>query len=183
MEREHYRPGPAGPAERRPAPDGRWTLLLVRDLGHPLETVWSALTDPDRLRDWAPYTADRDLGSPGDAVLTMIDDEHSEDLPSSVLRARPPTLLEHTWGPDLLRWELAPTATGTRLTLRHTMKDPDQVPRVAAGWHVCLDVARLALDGTPIGPIRGRQAMDFGWPELAEGYARSMDRIEPPPAG
>jgi uncharacterized protein YndB with AHSA1/START domain len=95
--------------------------------------VWAALTEPAQLRQWAPYTADRDLGSTGEATLTMIDGDSSEELPASVIRAEPPTLLEYTLATDLLRWELAATDTGTRLTLRHTVKEPAWVPKVAAG--------------------------------------------------
>ncbi|MFI5664393.1 hypothetical protein [Streptomyces sp. NPDC051684] len=66
----------------------------------------------------------------------MIDDEKPQDMAAEVVRAEPPTLLENTLGTDLLRWELAPTATGTRLTLRHTVRDRDWIPKVAAGWRL-----------------------------------------------
>jgi uncharacterized protein YndB with AHSA1/START domain len=169
MKRETFRPGPL--ADVRYETDGdRWTLVFVRDLRHPPASVWAALTDPARVGDWAPYTADRDLGTTGDVTLTVIDGDTAQELPSTVLRAEPPTLLEHTFGPDLLRWELAPTATGTRLTLRHTVQDKDFGPKAAAGWHRCLDVAQHLLDGDPVGPIRGREALDFGFDALNQAY-------------
>jgi uncharacterized protein YndB with AHSA1/START domain len=146
----------------------------VRDLRHPPEKVWAALTEPARLREWAPFIADRDLGSTGDATLTMVDGDTSEDMRASVRRAEPPTLLEYTWGTDVLRWELAATDTGTRLTLRHTVSDREWVPKVAAGWHLCLVVAEHLLDGQPIGPIRGAQARDFGWEALHDAYAEKL---------
>jgi hypothetical protein len=104
----------------------------------------------------------------------MIDGEVAEDLPATVTRAEPPTLLEYTWGKDLLRWELAPTERGTRLTLQHTIEDREWVPKVAAGWHICLVVAENLLDGTPIGPIRGQDARNYGWDELNEAYAGEL---------
>lgn len=154
--------------------DDGWALVFVRDLPHPPERVWSALTDPERLAAWAPYTADRDLGATGDATLTMIDGEVRQDLPATVTRAEPPAALEYTWGDSTLRWELAAVDGGTRLTLRQTVTDPDWVPKVAAGWHLCLDVAERLLDGDPVPPIRGRGALDHGWSELNTAYGERL---------
>ena len=57
-------PGPAAGAEVQK--DGeKWTLVLVRDLRHPPAKVWQALTDPEHLREWAPFDADRNLGAVG----------------------------------------------------------------------------------------------------------------------
>jgi Activator of Hsp90 ATPase homolog 1-like protein len=91
-----------------------------------------------------------------------------------VTRADPPTVLEYAWGKDLLRWQLSPTEQGTRLTLEHTVEDRDLVPKVAAGWHICLVVAERLLDGAPIGPIRGEDARNYGWDELNEAYAAAL---------
>ena len=155
------------------AEDG-WTLVFVRDLRHPPEKVWAALTEPGRLREWAPFVPDRDLARTGPATLTMIDGDSPADTAASVRRAEPPTLLEYTWGDDLLRWELAPAAAGTRLTLRHRVADRDWLPKVAAGWHLCLDVAERLLDGRPVPPIRGEDARNHGWDELNERYAKEL---------
>jgi uncharacterized protein YndB with AHSA1/START domain len=75
----------------------RWTLVFVRVLPHMPGKVWAALTDPVQLRAWAPFTADRDLGHVGDATLTMIDGDVSENSPASVTRTDRPSLLEYTW--------------------------------------------------------------------------------------
>ncbi len=62
--RDEYMPGPAAGAEVQK--DGeKWTLILVRELRHPPEKVWKALTDPASLREWAPFDADRSLASVG----------------------------------------------------------------------------------------------------------------------
>ena len=65
------------------------------------------------------------------------------------------------------------------LTLRHTVDKPELAPMMAAGWHLCLDVADHLLDGDPVGPIRGAEAMDFGWDELRDAYAERL-AAEPP---
>jgi uncharacterized protein YndB with AHSA1/START domain len=169
-----FDPGPLADVGAEPAAD-RWTLVFVRDLRHLPEKVWIALTDPAQLEAWAPYTADRELGTVGEATLTMVDGDKREDIPVTVLRAESPRLFEHTWGPDLLRWELEPIGTGTRLTLRHTVAEKDLVAKMAAGWHLCLVVAERLLDGRPIPPIRGEAAKDFGWEGLRDAYE---DRLE-----
>ena len=177
-----FEPGPlVDEVGCEPAGD-RWTLVFVRDLRHEPRKVWAALTEPGQLTQWSPYTADRDLGSTGPAALSMLDSGSAGDggqpapMPTEVLRAEPPTLLEYGWGGDVLRWELTATDAGTRLTLRHTVTDRDSVPMVAAGWHICLAVADRLLDGDPVGPIRGNDAMDHGWTELRDGY---RDRLSP----
>jgi uncharacterized protein YndB with AHSA1/START domain len=150
------------------------TLVFVRDLKHPPDKVWAALTDPDRLDQWAPFTAARPLDTVGDTTLTMIDRDTRMELPATVRRAEPPTLLEYAWGDDLLRWELAPLGTGTRLTLRHTLAGRDMIAMVAAGWHICLVVAEHLLDGEPIGVIRGQDALEHGFEKLRASYAEKF---------
>ena len=169
-------PGPLADVTAEPAssPAGGWTLVFVRDLRHAPEKVWAALTEPGHLRAWAPFVPDRDLADAGPATLTMIDGDSAEDTAAVVRRAEPPTLLEYTWGDDLLRWELAPAAAGTRLTLRHRVADRDWLAKVAAGWHLCLDVAERLLDGRPVPPIRGDDARNHGWDELSEAYAAKL---------
>jgi uncharacterized protein YndB with AHSA1/START domain len=156
-------------------PEG-WVLVVVRDLRHPPAAVWAALTEPDQLVAWAPFTAGRDLGTTGEATVTMIDgvDGDRVDLPATVTRAEPPTLLEYTWGTDELRWELAATGDGTRLTLRHRVGARDDLARAAAGWHLCLDVLDRLLAGDPVPPIRGQDALEHGWTELHEKYAAEL---------
>jgi uncharacterized protein YndB with AHSA1/START domain len=150
------------------------TLVFVRDLRHPPATVWAALTDPARLDQWAPFAAARPLDAVGDTTLTMIDGDTRTDTPATVRRAEPFTLLEYTWGDDLLRWELEPLGAGTRLTLRHTLAEPEMIAMVAAGWHLCVVVAEHLLDGRPIGVIRGQDAMAYGWEDLRAGYAQTF---------
>jgi uncharacterized protein YndB with AHSA1/START domain len=179
MQDNTFDPGELAPVDVSPS-QNRWTLVFVKELRHPPERVWAALTEPAQLDRWAPYTADRTLSHTGDATLTMIDGEASTHLPATVTRADPPVLLEHTFGGDLLRWELTASGTGTRLTLRHTLDDRDWAPKVAAGWHLCFVVAERLLDGRPIPPIRGAEAKDYGWDELHERYAKRLtDRGEP----
>jgi uncharacterized protein YndB with AHSA1/START domain len=165
--------GPVGDATVVPDGDA-WTLIFIRQLSHPPAAVWRALTDPAEIDRWAPFAAARDLGTAGDTTLTVIDRDERVVMPATVLRAEAPRLLEYTWGEDRLRWELEPDGGGTRLTLRHTLSRRDTDAMVAAGWHLCFVVLARLLAGDPVGPIRGRDAMDHGWAELRDAYAEKL---------
>ena len=177
--RERYAPGPASGAEVRKDGD-EWTLVLVRDLLHPPETVWEALTDPGQLREWAPFDADRDLGAVGPATLSTANAPSPQVSGIEVKRADAPSLLEYTWGKQNLRWELEPRGSGgTRLTLWHNI-DRGFISMGAAGWHICFDVLDRLLAGVPLGRIVGADALKFGdWHRLNAEYAKQFG-IEPP---
>ncbi|MEO5813740.1 MAG: SRPBCC family protein [Gemmatimonadaceae bacterium] len=171
--REKYAPGPAFGAEVRKDGD-KWTLVLVRELRHSPTKVWRALTDPEQLREWAPFDADRNLGSTGPAKLTTVGASALHINDASVTKAEPPTLLEFSWGGNDMRWELAPMANGTRLTLWHNI-GRRFVAMGAAGWHISLDVLDRLLDGHPIGRIVGSDAMKFdGWKRLHAEYVKQF---------
>src|SRR4051794_15508122 len=165
--------GPLGDVTVEPAGDA-WTLIFIREFRQAPAAVWTALTDPAQLDQWSPFAAARDLGTPGETTLTMIDGETRVPLPITVRTADAPRLLEYTWGEDVLRWQLEPSGTGTRLTLRHTLAKPGMMAMVAAGWHICLAVMQHLLDGRPVGVIRGRDALRYGWDDLCDRYAAQL---------
>lgn len=172
MNRDDYRPTP--PVDVTATDDGaRWTLVFPRELRHAPDAVWRGLTHREELRQWAPFDPDRELDAPGPATLFMAGGGDEEALPSTVRHADAPRLLEYTWGEDVLRWELAPNGSGTVLTLRHTIEDPSWLPRVAAGWHICLDVLDLLLAGQRLGRIAGPGARRE-WEPLNETYAAQL---------
>jgi len=172
--REHYTPGPANVA--RVQKDGeKWTLVLERELRHPPQKVWQAITDPAHLREWAPFEADATLGTAGRTVkLTTVGAPSPLVSETTVTRADAPRLLEYKWGGIDMRWQLEPTGGGTRLTL-WTNIDRRYMSMGAAGWHICLDVLDRLLAGQPIGRIVGPDAMKFdGWQRLNAEYAKQF---------
>ncbi|MEP6653855.1 MAG: SRPBCC family protein [Myxococcales bacterium] len=177
--REQYSPGSASGAEVRKDGD-KWTLVLVRDLSHPPAKVWKALTEPEHLREWAPFDSDKNLGSVGTATLSTVGAPTPQATETQVRRADAPRLLEFNWGGQDIRWELEPlTAGGTRLTLWHNI-DRGFISMGAAGWHICLDVLEGLLADQPIGRIVGADAMKFGgWQRLNAEYAKQFG-VEPP---
>ena len=176
--RERYAAGPAHGAQVR-KDAGTWTLVLVRELRHPPEKVWRALTDPAHLREWAPFDADGNLGSAGRTVnLTTVGTPKPQVSETKVTRADAPNVLEYNWGTHDMRWELAPSGGGTRLTLWHSI-DRRFISMGAAGWHICFDVLARLLDEAPIGRIVAGEAMKFGWPRLNAEYASQFE-VEAP---
>ena len=170
--RDDYMPGPAAGAEVRK--DGeKWTLVLVRELRHPPEKVWKALTDPASLREWAPFDADRNLASVGPVKLSTVGTPTPQISDTQVTRADAPNLLEYRWGENDMRWQLELFGNGTRLTLWHNI-DRGFISMGAAGWHICLDVLDRLVGGDPIGRIVGGEAMKFGWPRLNTEYAKQF---------
>jgi uncharacterized protein YndB with AHSA1/START domain len=178
--REKYAPGAAAGAEVRKDGD-RWTLVLVRELRHPPTKVWQALTDPAQLREWAPFDADRNLGSTGLVKLSTVATATPNISESSVTRAEAPKLLEYSWGGNDIRWELEPVAGGTSLTLWHNI-GRRFIAMGAAGWHICFDVLDRFLAGHPIGRIAGGEATKFQWKRLRAEYAEQfgIDANDPP---
>ena len=176
---EQYTPGPASGAQIRK--DGeKWTLILVRELHHPPENVWQALTDPAHLREWAPFEADASLAAVGTTVkLTTVGASTPNVSETTVTRADAPKVLEYNWGDGDMRWELEALGGGTRLTL-WTNIDRRFISMGAAGWHICFDVLDHLLSGTPIGRIVGAEALKFGgWQRLNAEYAKQFG-VEPP---
>ena len=177
--KEQYMPGPASGASIKKEGE-KWTLVLVRDLRHGPEKVWKAITEPEHLREWAPFDSDRNLGSIGTAKLSTVGAPTTHITETQVKRADAPRLLEYNWGGQDIRWELEPLSSGgTRLTLWHNI-DKGFISMGAAGWHICLDVLDRALAGEPIGRIVGPDAMKFGgWQRLNAEYAKQFG-VEPP---
>src|SRR4051794_3892392 len=182
--RDQYAPGPANMAHVQKHGD-KWTLILVKELRHPPEKVWQALTDPAHLREWAPFDADGNLGAAGNIVkLTTVAAPAAHVTEARVTRADAPEVLEYNWGDHEMRWALEASDVGTRLTL-WTNIGRRFIAMGAAGWHICFDVMDRLLGGAPIGRIVGAEAMKFNWQRLNAEYAQQFGVDTPnwPPQG
>lgn len=168
-----YEPGPARGAQIQRKEGDKWTLILTRELCHPPEKVWEALTDPAHLREWAPFEVDGSLGKVGTVNLTWLGTLQA--IVTKVTRADAPKVLEY----GDARWELEPLGSGTRLTLWHNI-DRRYIAMGAAGWHISLDVLDHLLNGTAIRRIAGGDTTKFrGWQRLLAEYSKQFN-IEMP---
>ena len=176
---ESYAPGAASGARIQKDGD-KWTLIVVRELSHPPAKVWKALTDPDELRAWAPYDADRNLGTVGTAQLTTVGAPVLHVTDTQIKHADTGKALEFTWGGQNLRWQLEPLPGGrTRLTLWHNI-DRRYIAMGAAGWQICFDVLDRLLAGKPLGRMVGPEAMKYaGWKQLHAEYVKQFDAEYP----
>jgi uncharacterized protein YndB with AHSA1/START domain len=155
--------------------DGRWRLRFVRDLAHPPARVWRALTEPAHQRAWFPDSVEGDWVSGGKLTFTLAT---GDSFTGEVTVFDPPSVLEFSWGPDLIRLEMSERDGGSTLTLLDTFDEQGKAARDAAGWHACLDQLAAHLDGRPApGPRR--------WAEVHPGYVASLGpaaaTIGPPP--
>jgi hypothetical protein len=146
----------------------KWTLVLVRDLHHPPEKVWRALTDPAHLREWAPFEVEGSLDAVGS--VNLIWSGTSRITEAKVTRVEAARILEF----HDIRWELEGLGSGTRLTLWHSI-DRRFISWGAASWHICLDVLDRLIADDPIGRLVGGDAMKCdGWQRLNAEYAKQF---------
>jgi uncharacterized protein YndB with AHSA1/START domain len=157
----------------------RWTLTFTRKLAYPREKVWRAVTEPEHLAVWYPQeiVGERKAGAPLRFVTPGGDG--GDGFEGQMLVFDPPSVMEFTWGPDLLRIELAADGAETVLTLTDTFDDVGKAARDAAGWHECLERLTGDLDGTPL------PALGEPWRKIHPVYVATFEpeasTIGPPP--
>jgi uncharacterized protein YndB with AHSA1/START domain len=156
--------------------DGRPALRFERQLAHPVDAVWRAVTEPSQLAHWFPaeVTVDHRVGG------RMTFDFPDEELPpgsGEVTEFDPPRVFAFDWdgfedGVDHLRFELEPVMGGEACLLRftHVITSSERASRDAAGWHVCLDRLGESLAGGDARAPTSEPTAD--WRELYEDYQR-----------
>ena len=130
-------------------------LRFERRYPHPIDKVWDAITNPERLAAWLG-DAELELELGGAVKVTWLNtDEHGNAAVYNgrVTRFEPPRVLE--WDGDIhgrLLWELRPDGDdATVLELTNWTPAPDDFrTKVAAGWDIHLDHLATALDGGAI---------------------------------
>lgn len=153
-----------------PAGDA-YTIELRRFYDAPVDDVWNAITDPERLGRWLkPVTGDLRLGG----SFELDGGEHGE-----ILRCDPPRLLRVSWlfGPEADEWP------GTSEVEVRLSPDP------AGGTE--FELVHAAAVGEPMFPIYGPGAGGVGWDLhlltlalfLADGETLDHEEFENLPAG
>ncbi|MBY9066266.1 SRPBCC domain-containing protein [Hyphomonas sp. WL0036] len=121
------------------------SIVIERDIAHPPEKIWRALTTPHLIEDWlmknefAPITGHRfqlraDWGTVDCEVLTV---EPGRTLAYSWNAGDDATGLRST-----VIWTLAPTPTGTRLRMEQSgfrKGQPHYYGGAMAGWPRMID--------------------------------------------
>ncbi|MET0340332.1 MAG: SRPBCC domain-containing protein [Polyangiales bacterium] len=140
------------------------TLSFEFDLRHPPQKVWRALTEPALLREWLLPVTGFAL-EPGAAFEFRTQPQPGWDgtVQCRLLEAEAQRKISYTWVvgemDTVVTFTLAPTATGTLLSLVHTGFKPHQKQNFGGaryGWNLMgaklfatLDAAETSTGGTP----------------------------------
>ncbi|HEY0707587.1 MAG TPA: SRPBCC domain-containing protein [Polyangia bacterium] len=126
------------------ATGSRDTLSLEFELKHPKEKVWRALTDPTLLAEWLLPVIEFKLEE-GAAFTYKTQPYPGWDgiVNCKMLEIEPHKKLKYTWGVPFLEtvvtFTLAPTASGTRLSIEQSGFKPDQQREFGGaryGWNM-----------------------------------------------
>jgi uncharacterized protein YndB with AHSA1/START domain len=147
-------------------------VVFRRLYARPVEKVWAAITQPERLADWFA-AAEVDLRV-GGVIRLSWNGAHKADV--VITEYDPPRTLAWCWRigerDTLVRFDLTPEAGGCALTLTHSglSRDGARDGGVRAGWHAHLEALPDAIDGraTPWETkVAREQALAPGYPKLA----------------
>ena len=132
----------------------RAVLNFERRLPFPIETVWSAITDPEERAQWfGPTTIDAREGGSIEMVATgpPLPDERKR-MAGRILVWDPPNVLEHEWKQPIVedgvvRYELQPDGDGTLLRFSHRGLGQRNAGGFLGGTHAFLDRLEAYLTG------------------------------------
>jgi uncharacterized protein YndB with AHSA1/START domain len=152
--------------------DGSRRVEFRRSWPDPIEDVWSALTEPDRLARWiGVYEGERRPGGTGTFAMTHEEGD-STGQPTTIVECDPPRRLVIEWpeaSSQMGRIDLDTENGRTVLRFVQLFPAATEVADWAMGWHWYLDRLASEVDGsTPptdwdaflaeVGPAYGRPA-------------------------
>ena len=125
------------------------TVVVERDIAHPPEKIWRALTQPHLISEWLFRTDFRpEIG----AGFRFSQDWG--DIDCRVLEVEPHRSLAYTWAAfglqSTVTWTLTPTPTGTRLRMEQAGFTRDQnaaFKGARASWPHFLTKLETLLEG------------------------------------
>lgn len=133
------------------------TLRFERRYPRPIETVWAALTTPERLADWLGAAMVEPFA--GGRFQIFTDRAENERMSGRVLTWEPPRLLEYIWKmgsepESMVRCALEPDGPhATRLVFTHSDMAFPWVGLVLPGWHTHFERLAKALETGATQPL------------------------------
>ena len=140
------------------ASGGRRELVLERAFSAPIDDVWAAITESDRLARWIGVWS----GDPSTGTVQFRMTAEGDDVPEStyvIVRCEPPAALDLHSANDYGVWDLGlrlehNDATGmTTLRFTQVVHDPGALESVGPGWEYYLDRLVAAETGTDVASI------------------------------
>ncbi len=126
------------------------TVRLERRLDAIPAEVWASLTEPERIRHWlAPAEIDPREG--GDVRIGFDETPGEGGVVTGTIRVCvDEKVIEYDWNEtdgrkSIVRFELEPSESGTKLTLTHSLLDDESVPNYAAGWVANIEALKHAV--------------------------------------
>ncbi|MDB5588962.1 MAG: polyketide cyclase [Devosia sp.] len=128
------------------------SVIIEREIAHPPEKIWRALTQPHLIEEWLMKTDFKPVAGhqfnlrrePMPGVNVVVDCE--------VLAVEPHKTLSYTWAAygldSVVTWTLTPTPTGTLLRMEQAGFRPDQTQAfhgARAGWREFLTTLDAVL--------------------------------------
>ena len=112
------------------------SVVVERDIAHPPEKIWRALTQPHLIEEWLMKNDFKPVVGHG---FNFSADWGAVDC--RVTAVEPNKTLSYTWGAygleSVVTWTLTPTSTGTHLRMEQAGFRPDQQQAYGgakAGW-------------------------------------------------
>src|ERR1700748_1943134 len=111
------------------------SVVIERDIPHPPEKIWRALTQPHLIEEWLMKN---DFRPVVDHRFNFRADWGAVDC--RVMAVEPNKTLSYTWAAygleSVVTWTLTPTGTGTNLRMEHSGFRPDQQQAYEGAQHV-----------------------------------------------
>lgn len=140
-----------------------------RNMKHSAEKVWAMLTDNEKLSQWFSELHVEELRA-GGLIMFDLGDGTYEKI--KILEVKPQSVLEYTWGEDIVRFELFAEQDSCRLIFIEKINlITNHTPKDLAGWHVCLNVIEHLLDGTEAG------LREDAWSEWYKKYVQVISDV------
>jgi uncharacterized protein YndB with AHSA1/START domain len=127
-------------------------LQFRRSWPDPVEDVWSALTEPDRMARWiGTYEGERRTG--GSGTFTMTHEEQVVGEPMTIAECDPPRRLVVEWATEegwRVEVDLAVEDGRTVLLFTQLFAAGTEVVDYVLGWHWYLDKFDAEVGGGPV---------------------------------
>lgn len=123
-------------------------LQFVRTYPDPIDRVWAAITDPDKLSAW--YGTWR--GDPSTGRIELASDEGGGEFKwTDIVECDRPhklvLVLPTPYGPWPISITLSESDGVTTLVFVHRLSEPYDPTSIGPGWHYYLDRMAAAIDG------------------------------------